>query len=819
MKRYLLLLLPALLLVSSAAIGQEGYAERVKKYIDQYYELAIAEQRNAGIPACITLGQGILETEAGASELVTKANNHFGIKCLNGWTGETFNHNDDKPNECFKKYSSATESFRDHSEHLRRNPRYKSCFACSSTDYASWANGLKKCGYATNPQYARTLIKIIEDFKLQEYTYMAMDSSVKITGLPKNDVATVAQEETTTDVAAADSGAQTAAFDTTNVEDIAAILKSRNHVDSSKIITVNGMKAFYALQGEMLLPYAMKYNVRYSRLLEMNDLPDAPLPYSMNVYLEKKLTYGINETHTVIDGETLFMISQNEGVQLKKIMALNMLAPNEEPMPGVVLELQKPAAVKPEVRILERKAHKVNSIMTATTTDPRDGAGYITINRNKTGAKEPQKAATEKVADNTAKPDKPQTINIYNNKPPATAVVEEPAEDTTEQRELTSLKANLDREVYVPERKKTTPEPKLVADDNEEYYTVQKGETASAIARKNNITVKQLTSWNTIEADKIRPGQRLLVRNGKQPVAVEKTEPVYTPQPQPAQEAAATDKYYKVQRGDNVGVIARKNHITVKQLLAWNDIEADKIKAGQKLLVQNPAIAAATKPVKPQPKAEPKEEPAAEEETTAGTGAAQYTVGRGETVSAIARKNHITVKQLLVWNGIEADKIKAGQKLWVQNPAGVKTEKPTAKAATTVPTEEEAAEAPAAAGNGYYTVGRGETVSAIARKNHITVKQLLAWNGIEADKIKAGQKLRVSAAAGKMQDEDAPAKPTAEQKPWKPGAQATKYYVVKPGETVSSIAQKNHITVKQLLKWNDIDPKRIRDGKKLRVSQ
>ena len=295
----------------------------------------------------------------------------------------------------------------------------------------------------------------------------------------------------------------------------------------------------------------------------------------------------------------------------------------------------------------------------------------------------------------------------------------------------------------------------------------------------------------------------------------------YTPQPEPVQEAPVANKYYKVLRGDNVGVIARKNHITVKQLLAWNDIEADKIKAGQKLLVQNPAIAATTRPTKPQPKAEPKEEPAVEVEETpaATTGAAQYTVGRGETISAIARKNHITVKQLLAWNGVEADKIKAGQKLWVQNPAGAKPAKPTAKAAITVPTEEEEEAAPATVGNGYYTVGRGETVSAIARKNHITVKQLLAWNGIEADKIKAGQKLRVSAGASKMQDEDAPAKPTAEQKPWKPGAQAPKYYVVKPGETVSSIAQKNHITVKQLLKWNDIDPRRIRDGKKLRVSQ
>ena len=168
MKRCVLFFMAIMLLITAMASAQDGYNDRAQKYIQQYSTLAILEQQKNGIPAAITLGQGILETEAGASELMTEANNHFGIKCNNRWQGPTFSHTDDAPDECFKKYSCAAESFRDHSEHLKTNPRYSPLFSFSQTDYASWAVCLKKCGYATNPQYAQQLIKIIEDFKLQE---------------------------------------------------------------------------------------------------------------------------------------------------------------------------------------------------------------------------------------------------------------------------------------------------------------------------------------------------------------------------------------------------------------------------------------------------------------------------------------------------------------------------------------------------------------------------------------------------------------------------------------------------------------------------
>jgi hypothetical protein len=170
--------------------AQDGFSDRARKYVEEYASLAMAEQRRSHVPAAITLGQGILETEAGISELMTEANNHFGIKCKNGWTGPTYTHTDDAPNECFKKYGCAADSYKDHSDHLKRNQRYSVLFTLKQEDYRNWAVCLKKCGYATNPQYAQRLIKIIEDYGLQQYTLSAFDSSI-LNNYKNNPVASI----------------------------------------------------------------------------------------------------------------------------------------------------------------------------------------------------------------------------------------------------------------------------------------------------------------------------------------------------------------------------------------------------------------------------------------------------------------------------------------------------------------------------------------------------------------------------------------------------------------------------------------------------
>lgn len=137
-------------------------------YIKAYKHVARKEMKQYGVPASITLAQGILESNSGNSLLARKANNHFGIKCTGDWHGRTYHADDDKPNECFRRYKHAAASFRDHSEFLSRN-RYRHLRELDRDDYKGWARGLKKAGYATNPRYPQLLIKIIEQHKLYRY--------------------------------------------------------------------------------------------------------------------------------------------------------------------------------------------------------------------------------------------------------------------------------------------------------------------------------------------------------------------------------------------------------------------------------------------------------------------------------------------------------------------------------------------------------------------------------------------------------------------------------------------------------------------------
>jgi flagellum-specific peptidoglycan hydrolase FlgJ len=148
---------------------QSDYSAVVKCYIQQYKDIAVKEMITYHIPASITLAQGILESNAGRSDLAVKANNHFGIKCHKEWTGMTFYKDDETKNECFRKYNNPAESFNDHSWFLTLRDRYKSLFALEITDYKKWAYGLKSAGYATNPAYADQLIKTIENFALDQF--------------------------------------------------------------------------------------------------------------------------------------------------------------------------------------------------------------------------------------------------------------------------------------------------------------------------------------------------------------------------------------------------------------------------------------------------------------------------------------------------------------------------------------------------------------------------------------------------------------------------------------------------------------------------
>jgi flagellum-specific peptidoglycan hydrolase FlgJ len=147
----------------------------VDGYILLYKDIAMNNMRNFGIPASIILAQGILESGAGQSKLATTSNNHFGIKCYTDWKGETIFYDDDKSQECFRKYKNPEESFQDHADIVTKRKRYASLFDLPKGDYKAWANGLKEAGYATDPNYPQKLINYIERYNLDQYDAMVLD--------------------------------------------------------------------------------------------------------------------------------------------------------------------------------------------------------------------------------------------------------------------------------------------------------------------------------------------------------------------------------------------------------------------------------------------------------------------------------------------------------------------------------------------------------------------------------------------------------------------------------------------------------------------
>ena len=165
-------------LVSFFCLYSVSSQSKSELYIKQYSELAVSEMKEFGIPASITLSQGILESGNGESYLATEGKNHFGIKC-HDWEGEEIYADDDKENECFRKYKKVQQSYRDHSEFLTTHSRYSSLFELEITDYKGWAKGLKKAGYATSPTYAKKLISIIERYNLQEFDQEEKDESLR----------------------------------------------------------------------------------------------------------------------------------------------------------------------------------------------------------------------------------------------------------------------------------------------------------------------------------------------------------------------------------------------------------------------------------------------------------------------------------------------------------------------------------------------------------------------------------------------------------------------------------------------------------------
>lgn len=324
----------------------------IVQYINSYKFIAIKEMQRTGIPASITLAQGILETQAGCSDLVKSSNNHFGIKCKNTWLGDKVYHDDDEKGECFRAYSNAEDSYRDHSDFLKNSPRYAFLFKIAPEDYQDWARGLKKAGYATNPKYPQQLIKYIEDYDLQLYTLIAQG---------KKSIGDEAHMYAAEDNAA--TAQEVIVQDATGVPAETASRSGWPLPGTSypeEMFEINNTKVLYAKQGSSLLAIAEQYGIRYNHLLDFNELSpnEDILPSDQLVYLQRKRKQGQKEYHVVLAGETFYDIAQREGVRLETVLSYNHTSETTMPQEGQKIYLQKEAPAEREALLAGNEVAK-----------------------------------------------------------------------------------------------------------------------------------------------------------------------------------------------------------------------------------------------------------------------------------------------------------------------------------------------------------------------------------------------------------------------------------------------------------------------------
>ena len=253
------------------------YADQVKAYVQQYKGTAQANMKSHGVPASITLAQGILESGAGRGDLCLSANNHFGIKCHNDWTGDKVYHDDDSAQECFRKYRHAEESFNDHSVFLTTRGRYAKLFELEKDDYEGWARGLRAAGYATDPKYPEKLIGLIERFELAQYDREVLGTKpVKKPEIKKEEPVVVAAEK------------------------MPAMLNNRPSVVSTSPI-----------------------------IIEQDTPPETPVKaIEQAAKAAEAPVVAVANTYTVVKGDTLYSISKKNNITVDQLIQLNGLAGN-----------------------------------------------------------------------------------------------------------------------------------------------------------------------------------------------------------------------------------------------------------------------------------------------------------------------------------------------------------------------------------------------------------------------------------------------------------------------------------------------------------
>lgn len=473
-----------------------------ERYIEKYKDIAIIEMQRAGIPASIKLGQALLESDAGRSDLARKANNHFGIKCSNDWDGKTFDKKDDEYNDqgehiesCFRVYDNAEASYRAHSEFLH-NPkkqfRYGQLFELDPTDYKGWAEGLRKAGYATSPSYSKRLVKVIEQYKLYKYDYMTINDDRLIASNPSND----------------------------------------NHFNSTVdgFLVQNDVKYVLSRDNEPVEEVARRTHTRVRSLVAYNEnLKNGAqrLTKDTKVYLQsKRNSYrGKENYHRVQMGETMFEIAQQYGLKLEKLYERNLMVPGMEPAYNEQVKLKggkasnRPVLVSEVPQIIVPPAPRIDSIIAAkpSTTppvktevvenNPITEKPTIVAESSASGetlpemsAPKPSVGSAEPVPVKTVSNEKPVHNSAPNNSTANSEIVQ-PNKPRPQNDFDTS-------NIFTPP---SVEKPITSTTETTQYHTVAKGDTLWNISQRYNTSVDEVKRLNNLNSDGIKLGQRLRI--------------------------------------------------------------------------------------------------------------------------------------------------------------------------------------------------------------------------------------------------------------------------------------------------------------------
>jgi len=326
------------------------------EYLNRYSAMAVSEMKRTGIPASITLAQGMLESNYGRSTLAKKGNNHFGIKCHNDWDGARIYHDDNRRGECFRAYPSVEDSYRDHSDFLVNGSRYRALFTLNSTDYKGWAHGLKKAGYATDPKYPALLIRKIEQYGLHTY-----DIGGRGPGRPAQNVTAQAAPGTKPGTQPG-AGAQPVPppgtrpggppagqqQDQAGRPDMATDLETEEPIGvislvNTRIMENNNVEYIIAEEGDTYQSLAEEFQMLSWEIGRYNELPQgASLRKGQVIYLQPKRSRAARglSMHVVAVGDTMYSISQKYAVRLTSLYKMNLMDEGAECVPGQKLRIR-----------------------------------------------------------------------------------------------------------------------------------------------------------------------------------------------------------------------------------------------------------------------------------------------------------------------------------------------------------------------------------------------------------------------------------------------------------------------------------------------